>query len=187
MCKRFSQLYNSIFDTITSLLHNIFLYIWRFETCNSPNTRFCAAKLHQLAHNQALRSLSLKHLVFGSLSKHKRVVGSRVSVERLTSGAVIADACCNLSILSLFTSLFSFFLNYLKCYLSKTETWKNKKKSNLLFLCIMAYVKFLRRKMFCVLSFRGVKKSLLSVKEKKKNFENIQKKSDFCCCCCCFS
>lgn len=43
---------------------------------------------------------------------------NRVSVERLTSGAVIADARCNLSILSLFTSLFSFFLNYLKCYLS---------------------------------------------------------------------
>lgn len=44
------------------------------------------------------------------------------------SGAVITDACCNLSILSLFRSLFSFFLNYLKCYLSNNDILKEKKQ-----------------------------------------------------------
>lgn len=47
--------------------------------------------------------------------------GGGVCVGRLTSGAVVARARCNLSISSLFTSLFSFFLNYLKCYLSNKE------------------------------------------------------------------
>lgn len=86
---------------------------------------------------------------------------NRVSVERLTSGAVIADACCNLSILSLFTSLFSFFLNYLKCYLSNNEIWKEKKE-----LVVFLHYGFCRvfwGKMFCVLFPCCKKKSLLSV------------------------
>lgn len=59
---------------------------------------------------------------------------------------------------SLFTSLFSFFLNYLKCYLSNNEIWKDKKK-NLSFLCIL-----FMEKLFCVFSlFLCRKKSSLSV------------------------
>lgn len=88
------------------------------------------------------------------------------SVERLTSGAVVARARCNLSISSLFTSLFSFFLNYLKCYLSNKEIPKKKQKKekknlNLSFLCIMAYVRFFNKKCLCVLSFCAVKRARL--------------------------
>lgn len=67
-----------------------------------------------------------------------RAFGGGPHVERLASGAFIADAHCNLSISSLFTSLFSFFLNYLKCYLSNNEISKEQKNLNLSFLCIMA-------------------------------------------------
>lgn len=84
-----------------------------------------------------------------------RAFGGGPPVERFTSGALIADAHCNLSISSLFTSLFSFFLNYLKCYLSNNEISKEqKKKLNLSFLCIMAYVEFFEEKenVLCVLS-----------------------------------
>lgn len=49
-----------------------------------------------LAHSLKSRSSFMKHLAFVSPSKHKRVVGSRACVERLASGAVIADARCNL-------------------------------------------------------------------------------------------
>lgn len=78
--------------------------------------------------------------------------GRRVPVERLASGAVIADARCNLSISSLFTSLFSFFLNYLKCYLSNNEIWKEKKNRTCRFFALWLMSSFLRRNVLCVLS-----------------------------------
>lgn len=80
-----------------------------------------------------------------SMLKHKRAVAS--SVERLTSGAFGANACCIFLSMSLFTSLFFWFLSYIKCYLSNKE--KEQKNNNLLFLCIMAYVNVFWRKLFC--------------------------------------
>lgn len=133
--------------------------------CRLKDFNYPKSNVRKLPNRTDLHSVSRETscLCFNVKAQEGRRSRSRVSVKRLTSGAVIADARCNLSILSLFTSLF-FFLNYLKCYLSNNEIWKEKKKSNLSFLCIMAYVEFFEEKnVLCVLSFRGVKKSLLSV------------------------
>lgn len=83
-----------------------------------------------------------------------RAFGGGPPVERFTSGALIADAHCNLSISSLFTSLFSFFLNYLKCYLSNNEISKEQKKNwTCRFFALWLMSSFLRKKkMFCVFS-----------------------------------
>lgn len=106
---------------------------------------------------------SAKHLVVVFNVKAQEGSRNRVSVEPLTSGAVMADACCNLSILSLFTSLFSFFLNYLKCYLSNKEIWKEKKNELVVSLHYGLCQSFLRKNVLCVLFPCRKKKSLLSV------------------------
>lgn len=72
------------------------------------------------SHSLAQSRVEASRLCF-NVEAQRGFVETGVSVERLASGAVIADARCNLSISSLFTSLFSFFLNYLKCYLSNNE------------------------------------------------------------------
>lgn len=111
------------------------------------NTRQNLTELHAASH-------SLVFVV--DVEAQRGRFGGGPPVERFTSGALIADAHCNLSISSLFTSLFSFFLDYLKCYLSNNEISKEqkKKKLNLSFLCIMAYVEFFEEKenVLCVLS-----------------------------------
>lgn len=90
-------------------------------------------------------------LVVPSVSKHKR--GRRW---RSWRGAPHLRGCrrrarCNLSISSLFTSLFSFFLNYLKCYLSNKEILKKKKKRTCRFFALWLMSVFLRRNV-CVFS-----------------------------------
>lgn len=92
-----------------------------FHILSVPKKQRQIAKSHRLAQKPhvAQSQCEASRLFVHVEAQQGRRNG--VSVERLASGAVIADARCNLSILSLFTSLFSFFLNYLKCYLSNNE------------------------------------------------------------------
>lgn len=123
----------------------------RFHILSVPKKQRQIAKSHRLAQKPhvAQSQCEASRLFVHVEAQQGRRNG--VSVERLASGAVIADARCNLSILSLFTSLFSFFLNYLKCYLSNNEIWKEKKIELVVFLHY-GLCQVFWGKMFCVFS-----------------------------------
>lgn len=133
----------------------------RFHILSVPKKQRQIAKSHRLAQKPhvAQSQCEASRLFVHVEAQQGRRNG--VSVERLASGAVIADARCNLSILSLFTSLFSFFLNYLKCYLSNNEIWKEKKNWTCRFFALWLMSSFLRKNVLCVLSSCGVKKELV--------------------------
>lgn len=102
-----------------------------------------------------------------SVEAQKRAMETGVSVERLTSGAVIADARCNLSISSLFTSVFSFLI-YLKCYLSNNEVRKEKKNELVVSLHYGLCQVFWGKKCFIVLLCR--KKEIVVCRNYPKSF-----------------
>lgn len=122
-----------------------------FHILSVPKKQRQIAKSHRLAQKPhvAQSQCEASRLFVHVEAQQGRRNG--VSVERLASGAVIADARCNLSILSLFTSLFSFFLNYLKCYLSNNEIWKEK-KIELVVILHYGLCQVFWGKMFCVFS-----------------------------------
>ena len=116
----------------------------------------------QISHS--LTSHSVKHLVFVSMSKHKRVVAP----EFLSSGSPqgLSSPMLVVIFLSRHCSLLCSpsFLIILSAIYQTMKSERTKKKLNLSFLCIMAYVKFFEEKCFvCSLFPCRKKRSLLSV------------------------
>lgn len=108
-----------------------FLFVFSAEATHGWDTSKCPNKTHDgVAHSLAQSRLCL------SVEAQRGFV----ETEFLSSGSPQGLSSPMLVVIflsSLFTSLFSFFLNYLKCYLSNNEIWKDKKKKNLSFLCIL--------------------------------------------------
>lgn len=154
----------------------------RFHILSVPKKQRQIAKSHRLAQKPhvAQSQCEASRLCVHVEAQQGRRNG--VSVERLASGAVIADARCNLSILSLFTSLFSFFLNYLKCYLSNNEIWKEKKNWTCRFFALWLMSSFLRKNVLCVLSSCGVKKELVVCRDYPIFFSFFWVVVAVCCC-----
>lgn len=104
---------------------------------------------------------SVTHLVFVSMWKHKRVVKAEFlwsgSPQGLSSPMLVViflsrhcSLLCSPSFLIILSAIYQ---------IMKSERTK-KNESNLLFICIMAYVKFFEKKnnVLCVFSFRGVRR-----------------------------
>ncbi len=125
-------------------------YLCDFRHSNCPRNYVVNCQISSCTQPDVAQS-HVKHLVFVSMSKHKRVVGT----EFLSSGSpqglsspmlVVIFLSCHCSLLCSPSFLIILSAIY------QTMKSERKKKLNLSFLCIMAYVKFFEEKCFCVFS-----------------------------------
>lgn len=184
-CKTFVS-ENCTFHIVTSLSHNsrnfFFVKCGGYIICavlveSRPTTlhgcvcvsqKLCCQISPSCTQPDVARS-SVKHLVSVSMSKHKRVVGA----EFLSSGSPqgLSSPMLVVIFLSRHCSLLcspSFLIILSAIY--QTMKSERKKKLNLSFLCIMAYVKFFEEKCFVCSLFPCRKKKKLVV---CRNYPNL--------------
>lgn len=89
---------------ISHLAQLFFVRCWRLQSLFTHKHDGCKLRCQISPSCAHARSSEASCLCFNVEAQHNRVVGDGVPVERLASGAVIADARCNLSISSLLCS-----------------------------------------------------------------------------------
>lgn len=177
----FTPLHPRIAHRHLTLSHNFYSltcggYINRFESallrgcvCVSPKTTLPNVTQPDVVHGLVRKSISS----IVSMSKHKRVVEPGFlrsgSPQGLSSPMlVVIFLSCHCSLLCSPS-----FLIILSAIYQTMKSERNKKKKNLSFLCIMAYVKFFEEKKCFVCSLFPCRK------KKKKKSLSVEKLSTF--------